>query len=216
MTKAEPLSTTRPWELTEDDRLVRGSRVLDPPRWAWREAPVGAARTVLCPHEALLAVARRHALRHLVVAMIGPREATPAQEAAAEAVARGLAPLGVTMICGGKSGVMEAACRGFAAAGGAPVGILPDHGPEGANPYVAIPLPTGLSEGRNMVIAKAARVLIAVGGSYGTLSEVAYGLHFAKPVIGLENAPEVDGVQHVETPAAALREVSAALIRQVS
>jgi len=210
------LSTTRRFDLTADDRLICEGRGLDPARWSWRDDGGPAARTAGGAREAMEAMARRHSLRHLVVAVIGPREATDAQEVAAEAIGTGLAGIGVTMICGGKSGVMRAVSKGHADAGGTPIGILPDHGPEGANPFVAIPLPTGLSEGRNMVIAKAARALIAVGGSYGTLSEVAYGLHFGKPVIGLQNAPRVEGVRHVATPEAALEAVCGALIAGAS
>ena len=96
-------------------------------------------------------------------------------------------------------------------AGGLMVGLLPGSKPDEANPFVGIPLPTGLGEARNMIIAKSARVLVAIGGSYGTLSEVAYGLHFSKPVISLNDAPDVDGVRHVadadEAVAAVLEEL---------
>lgn len=129
--------------------------------------------------------------------------------AAAEQVAHALGGLGLTLICGGKTGVMAAASKGCRDAGGLMLGILP--GSE-ANDYVAIPLPTGLGEARNMVIVKSARVLVAVGGSYGTLSEVAYGLHFSKPVIGLEGAAEIDGVQIVRGAAQAVDAVMNALL----
>ena len=79
------------------------------------------------------------------------------------------------------------------------IGLLPGFTPDDGNPYVGIPLPTGLNEGRNMVIARAARVLIAVGGSYGTLSEIAYGLHFSKPVICLEGAPNIGGTSQASS-----------------
>lgn len=151
-------------------------------------------------------------LRGIVVGIIGPRDATPAQLKAAERIAFALGGYGLTLICGGKSGVMEAASKGCHDAGGLLIGILPGSVPSEANAYVGIPLPTGLGEARNMIIAKSARVLVAVGGSYGTLSEVAYGLHFSKPVIGLEGAANVDGVLHVENAERAVEEVLKALI----
>lgn len=163
--------------------------------WLWTPSSETPAQTGLAARSALEAVADGRRLRHLVIGVIGPRDAAPNHLAAAEAVGGALGALGLTMICGGKSGVMEAACKGADAAGGLAIGLLPGNDPEDANAFVGVPLPTGLREGRNMVIAKAARVLIAIGGSYGTLTEVAYGLHFDKAVIGLEGAPAVDGVQ---------------------
>lgn len=203
---------TAAYQVTADGRVLRGRCALAPATWTWRDADAVPAEAVESARAALDAVAASGCLRHLVVGVIGPREATPAQSAAAEAVGAGLAALRLTMICGGKSGVMEAACRGHAGGGGAPIGILPGHDTEEANPFVAIPLPTGLSEGRNMVIAKAARVLIAVGGSYGTLTEVAYGLHFGKTVIGVADAPRVDGLRHVGDADAAIEAACAALL----
>ena len=200
-----------PLGLTVDARPTRGGRVLTPATWSWDQGtePATAVDTAAA---ALRATAARHSLRHLVIGVIGPRDATGAQLIAAETIGRALAGLGVTMICGGKGGVMQAACKGNTQGGGAPIGILPGHAPDDANPFVAIPLPTGLSEGRNMVIAKAARVLIAVGGSYGTLSEVAYGLHFGKAVIGVEGAPRVDGVRHAGSAEAAVEATAQALL----
>ena len=80
-------------------------------------------------------------------------------------------------------------------AGGLTVGLLPDHDWQAANEFIALPIATGLSEARNMIIAKSCAVLLAVGGSYGTLSEIAYGLHFGRPVIGLEGAHEIEGLE---------------------
>lgn len=153
-------------------------------------------------------------LRHLVVGVIGPRDASPQQIGLARRLGRSLGALSVTTICGGRSGVMEAVCEGVADVGGLSIGILPGYGPESANPFVGIPLPTGLSEGRNMVIARAARVLIAVGGSYGTLTEMAYGLHFGKTVIALDDAPQIDGVTRVTGADAAIEACCEALLRQ--
>jgi len=106
--------------------------------------------------------------------------------ALAEEVGRRLAEAGATVVCGGLGGVMEAACRGAKAAGGQTIGILPGPEPDQANPYVDIPIPTGLGEARNAIVARTARALIAVGGEYGTLSEIAFALKFGRPVVGLE------------------------------
>lgn len=194
--------------------ILIDDRPLDP--GTWRVAGAGtcpaAAGQVVTATQAVKALSRTASLRHLVVGVIGPRDATPAQVAAARAIGRSLGSFGLSVICGGRSGVMEAVSAGVAEAGGLVIGILPGSTPEEANPFVGIPLPTGLGEARNMVIAKAARVLMAVGGSYGTLSEVAYGLHFDKAVIGLEGAPAVEGVQHANSVEAALDLAMVALL----
>ncbi|MEO1225714.1 MAG: DNA-binding protein [Pseudomonadota bacterium] len=181
--------------MLDDDTVCVDGAPLDPALWCVKPAEAPEAGRQVSPKEAFQALSETNGLRHLVVAVIGPREATPAQEAAAEAVGRALGQLGLTLICGGRTGVMQSVSAGCSAVGGLIIGILPGSHPDEANEFVGIPLPTGLGEARNMVIAKAARVLIAIGGSYGTLSEVAYGLHFSKAVIGLEGAPDVDGVQ---------------------
>jgi uncharacterized protein (TIGR00725 family) len=142
------------------------------------------------------------------VAVIGPRQATPAQYAAALALGRGLAELGLPLICGGRAGVMEAACRGAAEGGGLSIGVLPDTDPGPANPYATLVLATGIGEARNAIIARAALCIVAVGDNFGTLSEVALGRQFGKRVIGLEGAARVDGVVHVDSAAAALAEVA--------
>ena len=142
------------------------------------------------------------------VGVIGPREASDAQLQAAESVGRGLAEMGLTVICGGRHGVMEAVCRGVSAGGGISVGLLPDADPSFANPYVGIVVATGIGEARNALIARAALCLVVVGDSYGTLSEVALGCQFGKRVIGLEGAARVEGVEQVESVERALVEVA--------
>jgi hypothetical protein len=98
---------------------------------------------------------------------------------------------------------MEAACRGAKEAGGLTVGILPGSDRSEANPYVDVVLPTGLGEARNALVVGAADVVIAVGGGYGTLSEVALALKAGKRVIGL-GTWEIEGVTAVEGPEAAV------------
>lgn len=197
------------------DGSVRiGGCPLDPKAWrvGTPETGTAEARQAITATQAIATLCRATSLRHLVVGVIGPRDASPAQVAAARTIGRLVGGLGLTVICGGRTGVMEAVSTGVAEAGGLVIGILPGSTPDEANPFVGIPLPTGLGEARNMVIAKAARVLVAVGGSYGTLSEVAYGLHFGKAVIGVEGAPAVEGVQQADTVEAAVELAMAALL----
>lgn len=121
-----------------------------------------------------------------VVGVIGESQfSDPSHEAAAEETGRLIAQSGWVLVCGGLTGVMEAACRGARNAGGLTVGILPNDDRDEANPYVTIAVPTGLGQGRNVVIALMADALIAVGGGFGTLSEIGHALRAGKPVIGL-------------------------------
>lgn len=129
------------------------------------------------------------------VAVIGPREATDEQCTMARAIGRDLASLGFSVLCGGRQGVMEAVCRGVAEKGGISVGLIPDAEWSAANPYVTVPIATGIGIARNTLISQAALVVIAVGGGLGTLSEIALSLQFGKTVFTLCDAPVVDGAQ---------------------
>lgn len=199
--------------LTRSGALLVDGAELDAGAWTRRPVEIVEVGESLTALEAVRRLGEARTLRHLVIGVIGPREATDSQAEAAFQIGKALGALGLTLICGGRSGVMEAVSKGCDAADGLLIGILPGNTPDEANPYVGIPLPTGLAQGRNMVIARSARVLIAVGGSYGTLSEVAFGLHFSKPVIGLEAAPKVDGVTHVSDADAAVEAALSALLR---
>jgi uncharacterized protein (TIGR00725 family) len=137
------------------------------------------------------------------VAVVGPGDASPEQQALAEAVGRLLARRGAVVVCGGLGGVMEAACRGARAESGMAVGILPGLDRGAANPHVSVAIATGLGEARNALVVRAADALIAVGGAYGTLSEIALALKAGKPVIGL-GTWEIDGVQRAGGPEAAV------------
>ena len=123
-------------------------------------------------------------MRHLLVAVIGAACCSPAEAQAAEIVGRELARGGATVICGGRGGVMEAACRGARSAGGLTVGLLPGDDPASANPYVDVAIATGLGEARNAIVARTARAVVAIGGRYGTLSEIAFALKRGLPVVG--------------------------------
>jgi uncharacterized protein (TIGR00725 family) len=134
------------------------------------------------------------------VAVIGPGDEPTV--AAAE-VGRLLAERGAMLVCGGRGGAMEAACRGAKEADGLTVGILPGSDRSGANPFVDVVLPTGLGEARNALVVGAADVVIAIGGGYGTLSEIALALKAGKRVIGL-GTWEIEGVVAAEDPEAAV------------
>ncbi|HUG42141.1 MAG TPA: TIGR00725 family protein [Longimicrobiales bacterium] len=103
--------------------------------------------------------------------------------AVAEAVGRELARAGAVLLCGGLGGVMEAAARGAAEEGGIVVGVLPGRDARNANRHVGIPLPTGMGEGRNVLVVRFAEALIAIGGEWGTLSEVALARKIDVPVV---------------------------------
>jgi len=132
------------------------------------------------------------------VAVVGPGEAEPDEIAAAERVGAELARRGAVVVCGGLGGVMEAACRGAKEAGGTTLGILPGTDRGAANPFVDLAVATGLGEARNALVVRAADVLIAVGGAYGTLSEIALALKGGKRVVGLRSW-DIDGVEPAET-----------------
>ncbi len=103
---------------------------------------------------------------------------------------------GWTLVCGGLKGVMEGAARGCFEAGGMTVGILPGLDRTSANPYITVPVPTGLGDGRNVIVVRSSDLLVAVSGGYGTLSEIALALKANKPVIGLETWKEIPGVHY--------------------
>ena len=123
--------------------------------------------------------------RKKFIAVIGGGQCSPQEAEAAEAVGRELAKQGAILVCGGRGGVMEAACRGASAEGGLTIGILPGDSRQAANLYVQIPIVTGIGYARNVVVVKSAQAVIAIGGAYGTLSEISHALESGIPVIGL-------------------------------
>lgn len=122
------------------------------------------------------------------VAVVGS-DAPAADErslAVALEVGRALARRGCVLVCGGLGGVMEAACRGASLEGGTTVGLLPGLDRRAANDHVAVALPTGLGEARNALVVRAADALVAIGGEFGTLAEIALALKAGTPVVGVE------------------------------
>jgi len=120
------------------------------------------------------------------LAVVGSASCDERVAALAEAVGREIGQRGAVLVCGGRGGVMEAACRGAKSRGGTTVGILPGVHRDEANPYVDIPIVTGLGDARNAVVVRTAGAVIAVSGGYGTLSEIGLALKMGKPVVGLE------------------------------
>ncbi len=121
----------------------------------------------------------------MIIAVVGGEEAPPEALAQAEAVGRELARRGCTLICGGRGGVMEAACRGAREAGGRTVGVLPGTDRSEMNPYVELAIVSGVGRARNLIVVLSADAVIAVDGGYGTLSEIGFALQYGKPVVGL-------------------------------
>lgn len=119
------------------------------------------------------------------IAVVGAACCDAGTAALAEEVGAGIARRGGVVVCGGGGGVMEAASRGAAAAGGKILGILPGESPRQGNRYLTLAVATGMGEARNALISRTGDAVIAVGGEYGTLSEIALALKMGKPVIGL-------------------------------
>jgi uncharacterized protein (TIGR00725 family) len=133
------------------------------------------------------------------VAVVGASQATDEDLRDAEAVGRLLGERGAIVVCGGRGGVMAAASKGCAQAGGTVLGMLPGLDRSDANEWVTVGIPTGLGELRNGLIVRTADVMIAVGGAYGTLSEVALGLHGGLDVFALHSW-DIEGIQPVASP----------------
>lgn len=158
------------------------------------------------------------------IAVVGGSEPTGAELSDAEVIGAELAAAGAVVVCGGLGGVMEAACRGAKSAGGTTVGILPGTDLAAANRWVDVAVPTGMGEGRNVLVVRSAAAVIAVGGGYGTLSEIALALRAGTPVVGLrtwslvraDGTPD-RGIETAEEPrtaaARALRLAATALRR---
>ena len=189
MPSAEPALVLDP----TDGSLWHGGRRFDPWALAWGAASGGPAGSSITPVEAMRHLFARPGVRRVPVGVIGPRDANASEYRRAYDVGLALARIGFMVICGGRAGAMEAVCKGVAEGGGQPIGILPDHDWREANDHVAIPIATGIGEARNAIIATASFALIAVGGGYGTLSEMALGLRLGRLVIAMPGTFDVDG-----------------------
>jgi hypothetical protein len=150
----------------------------------------------------------------MIIAVVGGDAGSGPSHAAlvqAEAAGAEIARRGCMLVCGGRGGVMEAACRGASEAGGVTIGVMPGRDRSGMNPHVQIPILTGLGEARNAIISITADAVIAIDGEYGTLSEIAHALINGKPVVGMgtwrlskESKDEVP-IYRTEDPVEAVR-----------
>ena len=154
------------------------------------------------------------------IAVIGGSQPSSKEAQLAEAVGRELAKQGAVLICGGLGGIMEAACRGASFEGGVTVGILPGNNRDEANPHVQIPIVTGMGYARNIAVVKSAQAVIAIGGNYGTLSEISHALQSGIPVIGLntwslsKNGRQDNSITIVQSPAEAVNKALSLAINQ--
>jgi len=117
------------------------------------------------------------------------------------------------LFCGGMGGVMEGVAKGCYKAGGMTVGILPGKEKDSANPFITLSIPTGLGEGRNLLVVRGSDMVVSIAGGYGTLSEIGLALKIGKKVVGLKTWPGIDGVDYVETPEQAIDMVAKYLSR---
>ena len=142
-------------------------------------------------------------MRRMFIGVIGGGAAGAEILRMAEETGRLIAGHGCFLVCGGMGGVMESSAKGAKEAGGTTIGILPNPDRHSANPYIDIPIATSFGEGRNLIIVRTADILIAIGGEYGTLSEIAFALKTEKRVIGLHTW-EIPGVIKAGTPVEAV------------
>ena len=126
------------------------------------------------------------------VGVIGAAECDDEVVKLAEDVGKVVGRSGAVLVCGGRSGVMEAAAKGARDAGGIAIGILPGDDPRSGNSYINFGIATGMGDARNVIIARTCDVLVAVTGSYGTLSEIGLAMKMGKPVIGLRTWKCID------------------------
>jgi uncharacterized protein (TIGR00725 family) len=124
----------------------------------------------------------------MIISVIGGEDATGDALSLADEIGRELGKRGITLCCGGRGGIMEAACRGARSAGGHTIGILPGHDASESPPnrWVEFPVFTGIGYARNSAVVLSGDAVIAIDGAYGTLSEIAYALIHDTPVIGLD------------------------------
>ena len=141
-----------------------------------------------------------------IIGVIGPGTGRPDLAKLAEEVGREVARKGAVLLCGGLGGVMTEAARGAKEIGGVTVGILPGPKTADANEFIDFPIATNMGQARNAIIVHTADVLIAIGGGYGTLSEIALALKIGKGVVALQSQYQVPGVITAQTPLEAVDE----------
>lgn len=154
------------------------------------------------------------------IAVIGGGECSPEEAQLAEEVGRELAKRGAILVCGGLSGVMKAACKGANSRNGVTIGVLPGNSRQEANPFVQIPIVTGIGYARNIIVVKSAQAVIAISGSYGTLTEISHALQNGIPVISLntwtisKNGQEDKSIIPAQNPAEAVTKALSLIAKQ--
>lgn len=133
------------------------------------------------------------------IGVIGSGECSQELYALARELGHGIGRNKWVLFCGGLGGVMQAAAEGCYREGGMTVGLLPGNEKDSANPFIRLPIPTGLGEGRNLLVVRASDIVVAVAGGYGTLSEIGLALRIGKPVVGLKTWSGIDDIEYVET-----------------
>ena len=139
-----------------------------------------------------------------LIGVIGSQKATEQSKNIAYEVGKLIALNNFVLVCGGLDGVMEAASKGAFEHGGLTVGILPDKDKKNANPYIKIPIASGMGYARNFCIVQSADCLIAIEGSYGTLNEISAALNLQKTVIGIECSWNIEGMKFANSPQEAI------------
>jgi uncharacterized protein (TIGR00725 family) len=156
------------------------------------------------------------------ISVIGASEGEAEVLRAAEAVGRGIAEAGAVLVCGGLTGVMAAASKGAAEAGGTVIAVLPTLSPADANPHVTHAIATGTGHARNLAVVASGEAVIAVGGEWGTLSEIAYARKLGRPVIAIQSWPLRNragtdlGIVEAETPEQAVKAALSAAVVEPS
>jgi len=141
----------------------------------------------------------------IIIGVIGTSQATNEELKIAEEVGKEIAKNNGILVCGGEGGVMEAACKGAKSANGLTIGVIPGFSARDANPYVDVPVITGMSHARNIIVVRTSNAIIAIGGSYGTLSEIAFALRLGVPIIGLNTWEVSSEIKSASTPKEAVK-----------
>jgi hypothetical protein len=136
----------------------------------------------------------------IIIGLIGAGETSEEEYVIAFEAGREIARRKCTLLCGGLGGVMEAACKGAKSEGGLTVGVLPGEFKNEANPYVDIPIVTDMGHGRNIIVVRSSDALIAIGGSFGTLSEIAFALRLEIPVVGIKTWDVSTDIRQADNP----------------
>lgn len=137
---------------------------------------------------------------NMMIGVIGAGDAGDKDCLVAEKVGAEIATNGYTLLCGGMGGIMEAACRGAKSMGGTTIGILPGSSKRECNDYVDYPIVTAMGHGRNIIVAGSCDAIIAIGGSFGTLSEIAFALRLKIPIIGINTWDVSPDIKKTQSP----------------